>query len=168
MSMDMYMENTVAFILSICYGIRPDTAVRMTECAGKRLEQKKIINREISKFFDEKFILKKRVFLDYSERGMKVKDIAKKYDIDQLTVRRYLDNCECFYLEFKGLIELGMVNGHDNPQLASFLRLYGKYYVREERRKAENYKWYQEYLSGNISKTRLIRTTHMTPRTSHL
>ena len=164
--MSLSVENNAAFLLSICYGIQQDVAVRMTACRGQRKVQEELVAKEVSKFFDNgKYNIRKNVFLDYAEKGMKVKDIAKKYEIDQLTVRRYLDSCESHYLEFKGLIELGMLDHYDNPELMSFLTRYGRFHVSEQKKKQENYKWYQEYLAGNITKTFLERTTHMSTKT---
>lgn len=163
--MNYNVESNAAFLLSVCYGIQPDVAVKMADCKGKRKKQEELVSHEVSKFFNEKYNLKKDVFLDYAEKNMTVSELSVKYKIDKLTVRRYLASCESYYLEFRGFIELGMLDYYDNERLMTFLTRYGRYYVREQQKAKENYKWYQEYLAGNISKKVLAKVTHMTPNT---
>lgn len=163
--MNEYIENEAALILSVCYGIRTEVALELAFNRGNVEKQEKIVKNELSRFFNERYELIRSVFIDYAEKNLTAKQLSDKYDISERIVRKYLDFCEMYYLEYKGLIELGMLDYYDNPYLMAFLSRYGRYYKEVEKKNAENYNWYQSYLGGNITFKKLRFLTHMTPKT---
>jgi hypothetical protein len=163
--MNEYIENEAALILSVCYGIRTEVALELVSSRGNAGKQKKIVKNELSRFFNDRYELIRRVFIDYAENALSVKKLSCKYDISERIVRKYLDFCEIYYLEYKGLIELGMLDYYDDAYLMAFLSRYGRYHKKVEKRNAENYNWYQSYLNGKITFKKLRFITHMTPKT---
>ena len=163
--MNEYIENDAALILSVCYGIRTEVALELALNRGNKEKQDKIVKNELSRFFDKRYELIRNIFIDYAENNLSVKQLSDKYKISERIVRKYLEFCETYYSEYKGLIELGMLDYYDDPHLMSFLSRYGRYHKKVEKRNADNYNWYQSYLKGDITFKKLRFITHMTPKT---
>ena len=160
------IEGSAALLLSVCYGVRPDVSLKMTgsnEC--NRMDQDKLIKKEVEKFFGERYDFMREVFLYYVEFGENVRRTAERFNITKKTVRKYLTQFEEHYLEFKGLIELGKLDYYDHEKLLAFLTRYGRYYVKKQQKINANYKIYLGFLNGDVSLKSLRESTHMSPKT---
>jgi hypothetical protein len=164
--MNKNIEGSAALLLSVCYGIKPDVAIKLTRTQERRLlTQEEIISHEIEKFFGDRYDFMREVFLYHIDHDQNVDKTAKKFDITNKTVRSYLASFEEHYLEFKGLIELGRLDYYDHEKLFPFLTRYGAFYVKEQEKMKTNYRTYLRYLNGEIDLKRLKFITHMTPKT---
>ena len=159
------LDNYAALILSVCYGIQTDVAVKMTNCNGTGKDAKQVALEELNKFFTKYFDKCFDVFLDYAENNMSVKELAKKHNTTVDTIRRCLNKTEVYYKEFYGLIELGYLYYTDNPRLFQFMARCGNFFVKEKKKANKCYELYQDYLENKISKNNLMKITHMTTAT---
>lgn len=159
------IENEAALILAMCYGIRTEVAIKIAHCNGNRKQMREIVEKEIKSFFSEKYEVIKQIFIDYAENDMSVNQLSEKYELSKKTIRRYLELCDIYYMEFRGFIELGMLEYEADKNLMPFLVRYGRFFIKTEKKTQENYEFYQSFLNGEITKENLCYVTHMTPKT---
>lgn len=162
--MYIHAENNVTLILSVVYSLKPDTASKIVESRGDAEAQKKIVQHEFNKFFNDTYPLVLKMALKYAQ-GNSVRNISKEYNVSEDTVRNNIRKVDTYYEEFKGFVELGLVRYSDNPNLLPFFAQYGKYYKKAEEKRAEEYRLFQAYKNGKITAKKLSELTHKTPKT---
>ncbi|WP_370845754.1 hypothetical protein [Eubacterium sp.] len=163
--MNRNIENEAALILSVCYGIRTDVAIELVVSKKRKISKEEIVKKELRRFFNKNYEVKINIFEDYALNEMSTKELSEKYNVSSNMIREYLRDCDVYFSEFKGMIELGMLDYYDNLNLMSFLAKYGRYHKAKEKMNIENYNLYQKYLEGNITYAKLRFYTHMTPKT---